>query len=338
MSRQGDRDLSGVNQTSPCPLVCSVSLGREFDVKTGKNKQVLKINDILKVLKITLGWCVMKKWLVFFSLIVITLSLSAKIYFDTNVFKVNKVQFYSNKLPEGSEFTVLQISDLHNKVFGDNNEQLVNTVEKLNADIIVITGDLVDESTDNFKNVFSLMERITAINNNVFFVSGNHEWGNAYTVEFLNGLRERNVTILNNRNIKIMENNITLNLVGVDDVSRNHENSPQAFNSVYQDQYTILLSHSPGITEKYHDLRADLILSGHTHGGQVRIPYIGALVAPNQGFFPQLDKGTYQIGPNQYLYIDSGLGTSIAPIRFLNQSQLSLIKIKNRQGDRDLSV
>jgi len=159
-----------------------------------------------------------------------------------------------------------------------------------------------------------------------------------YTVEFLNGLRERKVTILNNKNIQIMENNMTLNLVGVDDVSTIHENSPKAFNNVYQEQYTILLSHSPGIMEKYNDIRADLILSGHTHGGQVRIPYIGALVAPNQGFFPKLDKGTYQVGPNQYLYIDSGLGTSIAPIRFLNQSQLSLIKIKNRQGDRDLSA
>jgi len=280
----------------------------------------------------------MKIWLVFLSFIVIILGLSTKIYLDTNVFKVNEVQFYSNKLPEGSEITVLQISDLHNKVFGDNNGKLVNSVEKLNADIIVITGDLVDRGTDNFNNVFSLIERIMAINNNVFFVSGNHEWGNAYTVEFLNGLRERKVTILNNKNIQIMENNMTLNLVGVDDVSTNLENSPKAFNNVYQEQYTILLSHSPGIMEKYNDIRADLILSGHTHGGQVRIPYIGALVAPNQGFFPQLDKGTYQVGPNQYLYIDSGLGTSIAPIRFLNQSQLSLIKIKNRQGDRDLSV
>jgi len=272
----------------------------------------------------------MKIWLVFLSFIVIILGLSTKIYLDTNVFKVNEVQFYSNKLPEGSEITVLQISDLHNKVFGDNNGKLVNSVEKLNADIIVITGDLVDRGTDNFNNVFSLIERIMAINNNVFFVSGNHEWGNAYTVEFLNGLRERKVTILNNKNIQIMENNMTLNLVGVDDVSTNLENSPKAFNNVYQEQYTILLSHSPGIMEKYNDIRADLILSGHTHGGQVRIPYIGALVAPNQGFFPQLDKGTYQVGPNQYLYIDSGLGTSIAPIRFLNQSQLSLIKIKNR--------
>lgn len=79
--------------------------------------------------------------------------------------------------------------------------------------------------------------------------------------------------------------------------------------------------------DKHNDIPADLILSGHTHGGQVRIPFIGALVAPDQGFFPKLEKGIYEFGTNQFLYIDSGLGTSVAPIRFLNQSQLSVIKI-----------
>ena len=271
----------------------------------------------------------MNKWLVFFTFILIILIFLSKIYFDTNVFKVNKVQYHSNKLPAGSEFTVLQISDLHNKVFGDSNEKLINTVEKSNADIIVITGDLVDRGTDNFNNVFSLIEKITAINKDIFFVSGNHEWGNPYTEDLLNGLRERNVTILNNKNIQITEKKVTLNLVGVDDVSINKDNSKKAFSNIDQAQYTILLSHSPNIIEKYNDISADLILSGHTHGGQVRIPYIGALVTPDQGFFPKLDKGTYKVGLNQYLYIDSGLGTSIAPIRFLNQSQLTLVKITN---------
>ena len=272
----------------------------------------------------------MNKWLVFFIFILIIFIFLSKIYFDTNVFKVNKVQYHSNKLPAGSEFTVLQISDLHNKVFGDSNEKLINTVEKSNADIIVITGDLVDRGTDNFNNVFSLIEKITAINKDIFFVSGNHEWGNPYTEDLLNGLRERNVTILNNKNIQITEKKVTLNLVGVDNVSINKDNSKKAFSNIDQAQYTILLSHSPNIIEKkYNDISADLILSGHTHGGQVRIPYIGALVTPDQGFFPKLDKGTYKVGLNQYLYIDSGLGTSIAPIRFLNQSQLTLVKITN---------
>lgn len=271
----------------------------------------------------------MKNGLCYSLLVLLILSFLARIYYDTNVFKVNRAQFYSNKIPEGSEFTVLQISDLHNKVFGDNNEKLINTVKKLNAEFIVITGDLIDRGTDKFENVFSLIERIKTINKDVFFVSGNHEWGNAYTEEFLNGLRERNVTILNNKSTQITVNNVTLNLVGIDDVSTNHENFQKAFNSMNHERYTILLSHTPNITEKYNDILADLILSGHTHGGQVRIPFIGALVAPDQGLFPRLDKGTYKTGPNQFLYIDSGLGTSIAPIRFANQSQLSLINITN---------
>jgi uncharacterized protein len=271
-----------------------------------------------------------KKRLAVFTFIVLIFAFSAKVYFDTNYFKLKRVEFNSNKIPEGSEFTILQISDLHNKVFGDNNERLINTVEKSNADIIVLTGDLIDRDTDGFENAFSFVENITEISDDVFFVSGNHEWENAHTKEFLDGLQERGVTILNNKNTKITEKKVSLNLVGVDDPSTNHENLNKAFKSINRERYTILLSHAPTITEKHDEFPADLVLSGHTHGGQVRIPIIGALVAPDQGFFPKLDKGTYKIGRNQYLYIDSGLGTSVAPIRFLNQSQMSLITITHK--------
>ncbi len=270
----------------------------------------------------------MKKFIVFV-LIVLIITFSAKIYFDTNVFKVNIVQYQSNKIPKGSEVAILQISDFHNKMFENNNEELINTVKNLNADIIVITGDLIDRSTDDFKDVFSFVEGIKAINKDVFFVSGNHEWGNAHTEDFLDGLKERNVTILNNKNTQITKREVTFNLAGVDDVSTHHENIKKAFDTIKEEQYTILLSHSPNVIINYNHIPAELVLSGHTHGGQVRIPFVGALVVPDQGFFPKLDKGTYKFGQNQYIYIDSGLGTSIAPIRFLNKSQLSLIKITN---------
>lgn len=269
------------------------------------------------------------KRLALFTLIALTFAFSAKIYFDTNHFKMNNVVFDSDKIQEDSTFKILQISDLHNRVFGDNNEELISAVEKSNADIIVITGDFIDRNTDEFKNVFTLIENINAINQHVFFVTGNHEWGNAHINKLLKGLRERNVTILNNKNTQITKKKVTLNLVGIDDSSTNHENLKSAFKNINNERYTILLSHSPGVTEKYNTIPADLILSGHTHGGQVRIPFIGALVAPDQGFFPKLDKGTYKLDPDQYLYIDSGLGTSIVPIRFLNRSQLTLITITN---------
>ncbi|UJL48193.1 metallophosphoesterase [Virgibacillus sp. NKC19-16] len=270
----------------------------------------------------------LKKWLTPLIFGVIVIAFLSKVYIDTNYFKVNRVAFHSNKVQ--GEFNILQISDLHNKIFGDNNEKLVETVENLNADIVILTGDLVDRNTNELDHIFNLIENITAIHEDVYFVSGNHEWGNAHYGELLNGLQERNVTILDNKNEQITANQTTLNIVGVDDSSTNHENIEAAFAGINEEHYTILLSHSPGIIEKYDSIPADLILSGHTHGGQVRIPFIGALIAPGQGLFPSLEKGTYQLKPNQHLYIDSGLGTSVAPIRFLNQSQLSLIRVGDK--------
>ncbi|MRH43455.1 metallophosphoesterase [Aquibacillus halophilus] len=270
-----------------------------------------------------------KKRLALLTFIVVILAVSAKIYFDTNYFQINSVEVNSNKIPTDTDLLILQISDLHNKVFGKNNQKLISTVRELNADIIVITGDLIDRGTVEFDDVFHFIDNLKNINQDIYFVSGNHEWQNPRAEEFFNGLKNRHVTILDNKNIQITKNNVTLNLVGVADSSTNHEDVQQAFSGVSDDSYTVLLSHSPGIVENYH-IPAELTLSGHTHGGQVRFPFIGALVAPDQGFLPKLDKGKYKLGQNQYLYIDSGLGTSILPIRFLNPSQLSLIRVINR--------
>ncbi|WP_449354287.1 metallophosphoesterase [Virgibacillus natechei] len=269
----------------------------------------------------------LKKWIILFIFSVLVIAFIAKVYVDTNYFKVNRVAFNSNKVQANSEFRILQISDLHNKIFGDNNEKLIETIENMNADIVVLTGDLIDRSTDDFNDIFNLIETITAAYENVFFVSGNHEWGSAHYEELLNGLQERNVTILNNKSEQIVVNQVPVNIVGIDDSSTNQENIDEAFAGINGEYHTILLSHSPGIIEKYDTIPADLILSGHTHGGQVRMPFIGAIVTPGEGLFPYFEKGIYKLGQNRHLYIDSGLGTSVAPIRFLNQSQLSLITV-----------
>ncbi|WP_138416072.1 metallophosphoesterase [Aquibacillus sediminis] len=270
----------------------------------------------------------MKKWLVLCGILVIILVIVAKIYYDTNHFKVNTIEFDSSKLSQGTEVTILQISDVHNKVFDQDNQPLLREVESLNADLIVLTGDLIDRRTEDFQHMYNLIEKLTAINSDIFFVSGNHEWENTETEDFIQGVRERNVTLLNNRSKTIEVDGIEFNMVGIDDASTNHEDPAKAFSTIEQDRYTILLSHDPDIVKNYPDMPANLILSGHTHGGQVRMPFVGAIVAPGQGLFPKLDQGTYPLAENQRLYIDSGLGTSLAPIRFLNQSQISLITIR----------
>ncbi|WP_077328402.1 metallophosphoesterase [Virgibacillus siamensis] len=269
----------------------------------------------------------MKKLLAGFGLLASAFTLLRRIRFETNHFKLNSVSFKSSKLPPEANFTILQMTDLHNKVFGFNNERLVDAAKAVNPDILVLTGDFLDDDTQTLGSVFSLVERLTANHEHVYFVSGNHDWANSRKAEFLNGLHERNVFILNNQSTRITIRDVHLNLVGVDDPSKEHEDIVEAFNSVDTDNYTILLSHAPDIIRMYRDIPADLILCGHTHGGQIRSPFFGALIAPDQGLFPKLDKGVFEFGPEQYLYIDSGLGTSRIPVRFLNQSQLSLVTI-----------
>ncbi|WP_100011290.1 metallophosphoesterase [Lentibacillus sediminis] len=269
----------------------------------------------------------MKKRLIITGLLLLLLVFPLKVYHDTNYFKVNQETFRSAKLPADASFSITHLSDLHNKVFGDNNEELVSTVEKLNADMVVITGDMIDRHTEEFDQMFSLLERITEINEHVFFVTGNHDFEHPDFEQLLSGLRERGVTVLDNKNRQITVNGVPVNVVGIDDVATNHEQMGVAFQGISNDNYTILLSHAPEVINEYDNIPADLVLSGHTHGGQVRIPPIGAIVAPGQGLFPELDKGTFEFGQDQLLYIDSGLGTSLLPIRLFNQSQLSLITV-----------
>ncbi|MGP4078061.1 metallophosphoesterase [Halobacillus sp. K22] len=252
-----------------------------------------------------------------------------KAVYDTNVFKVNHVNFESSEFPVGEKLDILQVSDLHNKVFGDDNKKLVSKAEELDPDVIVITGDLVDHSTEQFQDVFNLIEKLKAVQEEIYYVSGNHEWENEGTEELFQGLRERNATMLDNTNAAFKRENTTINIAGIADSSTDHEDMNQAFTGIDDQSYTILLSHSPNVITKYDDIPADLILSGHTHGGQVRFPLIGAVVAPDQGLFPDLTKGMYQVSQGSRLYIDSGLGTSMIPVRFWNQSQMSLITISS---------
>lgn len=261
------------------------------------------------------------------SSILAAISALVKIYHDTNFFKVQPVKIQTKKLPKGSSFSILQLSDIHNKVFLNNNEMLLNKVNQLGADVIVLTGDLIDRKTRELSHVFYLVEKLVEINPRVYFVSGNHEWDNPKREELFEGLHARGVKLLDNKNQTITVANTRLTILGVADFTTQHADLAVAMQNIEQMNYTILLSHAPDISWMLAETAIDVTLSGHTHGGQIRLPFIGAIVAPGQGYFPSLDKGLYPMKNGKYVYVDSGVGTTWFPIRFLNQSQMSLIKI-----------
>lgn len=263
----------------------------------------------------------------FITLLVLAIILIGRIYFEINSIYIDNIFIKTKKIPKNKEFKIVHISDFHDRKLPDNSIGLLKDIRKLNPDIIALTGDIIDAKTNSFDNVYNFLDNLMKINENIYFVSGNHEWRNPKDQKFMEGLKKRKIKIINNGNELIKYENFSINICGIDDPYSNHENTNKAFNGINKGNFTILLSHSPDIIFKPYNLTCDLIICGHTHGGQIRLPFIGGIVAPSQGLFPKYDKGLFKLENGLSLYINSGLGTSRIPIRFLNKSQISFITL-----------
>ncbi|WP_432408139.1 metallophosphoesterase [Wukongibacter sp. M2B1] len=266
-----------------------------------------------------------KKALITLSIIVFFLIVD--IYFEVSYPKIENIVLKSKKLPKSKTLKILHISDIHNMKLSRNIRRLLNDIKEMKPDIIALTGDIIDGKTKDFKNIYRFIEALVKINSNIYFVSGNHEWRNHKVEDFLKGLEGRKIKIINNSNEIITKHNFSINVCGIDDPYTSHDDLHKAFKSIENNSFTLLLSHSPNIIFKKDNLPCDLIICGHTHGGQIRLPFLGGIIAPGQGYFPKYDMGLYKLKSNTLLYINSGLGTSSLPIRFLNRSKVSFITL-----------
>ena len=244
-------------------------------------------------------------------------------YIQISQLTVEKPVFYSDKVSKNLRIT--QISDYHDNR-RINMKTLLDEVDRFNPHIIVLTGDLIDSRTKNIEPVVDLINNLMEINQNIFFVIGNHELRNVCGDEFILKMKDIGVTVLDNNNRVIGIDKRNINILGLSFFASKNDYR-KTLEGIDPKNYTILLSHSPNRPISYSEGIEDLILSGHTHGGQVRLPFIGAILAPGQGYFPKYDKGIFHLD-NTILYIDSGLGNSVLPIRFFNPAQISNITIK----------
>ena len=270
-----------------------------------------------------------------FLLVVIILYL----YYEKNTLDVTMYNINNKKIPKSfDKYKIIQVSDFHSV----KNKKLVNAVidniKKEKPNIIVITGDLVSNSKNkNIESAVSFIKMIDGIAS-VYFVSGNHESKINNYDKLKDMLNENGVIILNNKTKKIKHKNKEINLIGIDDPTianrKNTDNSniikEELFYAKYSfDKFNILLSNRPELFDVYVDNNIDLILSGHTHGGQVRIPFIGAICAPNQGLFPKYDCGLFK-SEDTTMIVSRGIGTSKLPIRINDKPELVVISLETR--------
>ncbi|PGV57123.1 phosphoesterase [Bacillus cereus] len=262
--------------------------------------------------------------------------ISIFLYLQNNLISVSEIKITSSKIPSSFKgFKILQLSDLHNKMFGDNQDVLIKKVKNIQPDIITITGDFIDSKSYDAEGSLQVVRELVK-EYPVYFVTGNHEkWSGQYN-SLETELKKHHVTVLRNEHINIQKDGQEIYLLGIDDpefTSGNHNEGSivkneiaKAKNEVNPDGYKVLLSHRPEFLNVYTEEKIDLVLSGHAHGGQVRLPFIGGLVAPNQGILPKYTAGLYA-KQNTSMIVSRGLGNSIIPQRIFNRPEIVVVQL-----------
>ncbi len=241
-------------------------------------------------------------------------------------FKIQKIFIQSDKVQ--NDIRIVQVTDFHSNSRIDI-DRLKGQIEEFNPHMIALTGDLVDHKTEDLTVALNLMDSLNSIGVPVYFVEGNHDIANRHRRELLKELEDDNVIILMNSHEEIIIDENVIGIYGAEFYIEDYDYQ-EMLAGVNREKLNILLSHSPVKSSWYADGDVDLILSGHTHGGQIRLPLIGGVVSPSQGLFPHYDKGLMELPEGTMLYIDSGIGNSVLPIRIMNPVQFSLITISKR--------
>jgi hypothetical protein len=251
--------------------------------------------------------------------------LVSDVFFEVNFPRLNSITVQSSKIGQGQAIKILQISDLHSKRFFNESAGLYAEIKRADPDLIVITGDLIDKNTKDYGYVEQFVRSLSEINPNIYFVSGDHEEKNKKNI--VADLKSLGVKVLNKNGAVFEKNGQRINIYGLDYYS--DKNDIDFMKNISSSDYSVLLVHNPDFVIN-NDIKVDLALTGDTHGGQIRLPVIGALSIPGHSLFPKYSKGLYLMENGTNLYIDSGLGETFVPIRFLNRSQISLITITGK--------
>ena len=281
----------------------------------------------------------MKKRIIKYSIILLViLIIGVYLYFENNTLEISKYEVKSDKVTsEFVGFKIAQISDYHNTNSKKLKNSILESLKDEKPNIIVITGDLVDSYWTNIDISVDLICEIKNIAP-IYYVPGNHESRIGSDYDLLKKkLIDNNVIILDDKIEQININESIINVAGINDPTLEHKSylaDDEIVTEVFKNlkfnsnTFTILLSHRPELFELYANYKFDLVLSGHAHGGQIRIPFIGGLVAPNQWFLPKYDSGLYE-KDNTKMIVSRGIGNSALPFRINNNPELVYITITN---------
>lgn len=268
---------------------------------------------------------------------------------EHKIFKVKKYEISNEKIPEAFKNTrIIMLSDVHNTFYGVENERVLNTIREINPDFIILAGDIPVANTKHGKLNLKAAKFVTELSEitDVYYGLGNHEermiekdllkddWDNYYKI--ISSYRgSHKIIFMNNNKLSVKKNRESINIYGLNlelkyyqrfsNCILNPEDITDKLGELNKDKYNILIAHNPDYFESYVGYGADLILSGHVHGGMVRLPLIGGVVSPKPRLFPHYDYGLY-VKNNSTMILSNGLGSHSVKLRINNVPEMVVIE------------
>ncbi len=258
--------------------------------------------------------------------------------YENKALGVTHYQVDCSLRPELNGFTIVHISDLHNEEFGKDQQKILQKIKEQKPDMIAVTGDLIDCRHPDVDTAMEFINGVVEIAE-VYYVPGNHErWASGEYVELCKRMLEAGVQMIANEQKVIEYNGAEILCMGVEDpefydvIGGSAEaevirQKVQTF-ELSEEKFTVLLSHRPELFEVYKEAGFDIVLTGHAHGGQFRLPFFGGLAAPNQGLFPKYDAGLFK-EDDTHMIVSRGIGNSIIPIRFNNPPEIVVVELNS---------
>lgn len=248
--------------------------------------------------------------------------------------QTERFTFTSPRLPAGFDGCVIvQISDLHGAEFGENNEKLLARVRDARPDYIFLTGDMQDLYRQTPRGYTVALGRALTEIAPVFFITGNHEWVFSDVRDLKRELKDTGVTVLSNEYVTLSRNGGSILLAGIDDPNgfadqKKPEELASELQEAHPDAFWILLAHRNNYFKRvYSRLGADLVISGHGHGGLIRLPFTDGLISAERSFFPSYTAGFYEANGAK-VFVSRGLGNSGRTFRLFNRPELVILTLE----------
>lgn len=256
------------------------------------------------------------------------------LFWSNCVLQVESFSFSSPRLPDDFDgYRLAVLSDLHGASFGKDNRRLLRAVAAQKPDAIAAAGDLVDRFRGvDWAELKTLADGLSAIAP-VYYVTGNHEWATGDAAKIKALLTAAGWTVLSNESAAVRRGGGELVLAGIDDPNgyadqKTPETVAAEVHARYGDPFWILLAHRNDRFEtRYSLLGADLTVSGHGHGGMIRLPGTDGLIGTRRDWFPSYTAGFYRANGHT-VFVSRGLGNSGPSFRLFNRPQVAVLTLK----------